>query len=46
MSLTSFCLFVQQMLTVSLAFSVSGPMLTTNTEFSPAHIHQKIFGCK
>lgn len=46
MSLTSFCLFVQQMLTGSLAFSVSGPMLMTKTQFSPAHIHQKIFGCK
>lgn len=45
MSLTSFCLFVQQMLTGSSAFSVSGPMLMTKT-FSPAHIHQKIFGCK
>ena len=33
------CLFVQQMMTGSLALSVSGPTLTTKTEFSLGHIH-------
>ena len=40
------CLFVQQMMTGSLALSVSGPTLMTKTEFSLGHIHHKFFSFK